>query len=218
MYFQMVSDGTNQNGATELLPRVGDGYQAEIPALITGPEYGSYLKRPVDAENKDHVPCDFGLGLAVPVTWIRSTNKVNENKKDEKLDFSTQSTDAPLMVGSARKTSDPCYALVPGICCDLWNDLEEASFLLGLYLLEKKFIPLKQFIGSKKMGELLFFYYTKFYRSTEFSRWSTCTRGRKGKSEYGEWLLSGLRQKELLSRLLPQVSEECQKTLREVIY
>lgn len=214
----MVSAGLNQNGAPELRPRVSDEYQAEIPDLITRREYDSNLKRPVDAENRDHVPRDFGLGLPVPVTWTRISNKVNENKKDEKLDFFAQATDAPLMFGSVKKTSDPCYSLVPGVCCDLWNDLEEASFLLGLYLLVKKFVPLKQFIGSKKMGDILFFYYTKFYMSTEYSRWSTFTRGRKGKCEYGEWLLSGLRQKELLSRLLPRVSEECKRTLREVIY
>ncbi|XP_074382206.1 uncharacterized protein LOC141724109 [Apium graveolens] len=212
----MVPAGLDQNRASELRPRVGDGYQAEIPDFITGPEYDSYLKRPVDAENNNHVPYDFGLGLPVPVTWTRITNKVNENKKDEKIDFATQSTDAPLMLGSVKKTSDPCYALVPGVCCDLWNDLEEASFLLGLYLLKKNFVPLKQFIGSKKMGDILFFYYTKFYMSTKFSRWSTCTRARKDKFEYGEWLLSGSTQKELLSRLLPQVSEECQEMLQEV--
>ncbi|KAK1387603.1 SANT domain-containing protein [Heracleum sosnowskyi] len=203
-------------GEPELLPRVGDGFQAEIPALIKGAEYDIYLKTPFDAENKDHVPYDFWLGLAVPVTWIRIMNEVDENKKDEKLDVSIPSTDSPLMFGSVKKKSDLCYALVPGICSDSWNDLEEASFLLGLYLLMKKFVPLTKFIASKKMGETLFFYYTKFYRSTEFSRWSARTKGRKGKCEDGKWLLSGLRRKELLSRLLPQVSEECQRTLREV--
>ncbi|KAK1391789.1 hypothetical protein POM88_010845 [Heracleum sosnowskyi] len=95
----------------ELLPRVGDGYQAEIPALITGPE---------------------------------NVNKVKENKKDEKLDFSTQSTDAPLIFGSVKQKSDACYGLVPGVCCDLWNDIEEASFLLGLYLFKKKFCPVDE--------------------------------------------------------------------------
>ncbi|XP_063941519.1 uncharacterized protein LOC108201607 [Daucus carota subsp. sativus] len=153
-----------------LLPRVGREFQAQIPDLITGPEY--------------------------------------KKKKDERLDFSAQSTDS--------LSTDPCYVLVPGVCRDLWNDTEEASFLLGLYLFKKKFVELKEFVGSKKMGELLFFYYTAFYKSSGFNTWSTCGEGRKGKRAYGTWLFKGFRHQELLSRLSPQVSEERQKLLREV--
>ncbi|KAL1803773.1 hypothetical protein ACET3Z_032420 [Daucus carota] len=191
-----------------LLPRVGREFQAEIPDLIRGPEYSSYLNRPVDTENKDHVPFDFFVGLPVPVTLIRDISTVSEKKKDERLDFSAQSTDS--------LPKDPCYVLVPGVCRDLWNDTEEASFLLGLYLFKKKFVELKKFVGNKKMGEILFFYYTVFYKSSRFNRWSTCSEGRKGKRAYGTWLFKGFRHQELLSRLHPQVSEERQKLLREV--
>nr|XP_017225373.1 PREDICTED: uncharacterized protein LOC108201595 [Daucus carota subsp. sativus] len=190
-----------------LLPRVGREFQAQIPDLITGPEYSSYLNRPVDTENKDHVPFDFFVGLPVPVTLIRDISTVSEKKKDERLDFSAQSTDS--------LSTDPCYVLVPGVCRDLWNDTEEASFLLGLYLFKKKFVELKEFVGSKKMGELLFFYYTAFYKSSGFNTWSTCGEGRKGKRAYGTWLFKGFRHQELLSRLSPKVSEERQKLLRE---
>ena len=110
-----------------------------------------------------------------------------------------------------RETIDPCYVLVPGVCHNLWNDAEEACFLLGLYLFKKKFVELKKFVGSKKMGEILFFYYTEFYRSTGFNRWSTCS---EGKCAYGTWLFTGFRHQELLSRLRPQVSEESLKLLR----
>ncbi|KAL1803759.1 uncharacterized protein LOC108201595 [Daucus carota subsp. sativus] len=191
-----------------LLPRVGREFQAQIPDLITGPEYSSYLNRPVDTENKDHVPFDFFVGLPVPVTLIRDISIVSEKKKDERLDFSAQSTDS--------LSTDPCYVLVPGVLRDLWNDTEEASFLLGLYLFKKKFVELKEFVGSKKMGELLFFYYTAFYKSSGFNTWSTCGEGRKGKRAYGTWLFKGFRHQELLSRLSPKVSEERQKLLREV--
>ncbi|KAL1803767.1 uncharacterized protein LOC135149652 [Daucus carota subsp. sativus] len=191
-----------------LLPRVGREFQAEIPDLIRGPEYSSYLNPPVDTENKDHVPFDFFVGLPVPVTLIRDISTVSEKKKDERLDFSAQSTDS--------LPKDPCYVLVPGVCRDLWNDTEEASFLLGLYLFKKKFVELKKFVGNKKMGEILFFYYTVFYKSSRFNRWSTCSEGRKGKRAYGTWLFKGFRHQELLSRLHPQVSEERQKLLREV--
>ena len=152
------------------------------------------------------MPFDFLVGLPVPVTWIRYVRTVSEKKKDERLDFSTQSTDSLSI--------DPCYVLVPGVCRDLWNDTEEASFLLGLYLFKKKFVELKKFVGSKRMGEILYFYYTVFYKSTGFNRWSTCSEGRKGKRAYGTWLFKclGMHQ-ELLSRLRPQVSEESQKLL-----
>ncbi|KAL1803765.1 hypothetical protein ACET3Z_032416 [Daucus carota] len=162
-----------------LLPRVGREFQAQIPDLITGPEYSSYLKRPVDTENEDHVPFDFFVGLPVPVTLIRDISIVSEKKKDERLGFSAQSTDS--------LSTDPCYVLVPGVCRDLWNDTEEASFLHGLYLFKKKFVELKEFVGS-----------------------------RKRKRAYGTWLFKGFRHQELLSRLSPQVSEERQKLLREV--
>ena len=152
------------------------------------------------------MPFDFFVGLPVPVTLIRDISTVSEKKKDERLDFSAQSTDS--------LSTDPCYVLVPGVCRDLWNDTEEASFLLGLYLFKKKFVELKKFVGSKKMGEILFFYYTVFYKSSGFNRWSTCSEGRKGKRAYGTWLFKclGMHQ-ELLSRLRPQVSEESQKLL-----
>ena len=49
-------------GEPKVLPRVGDDYQAEIPSVITGPEYDSYMKKLDDAEKNDHVPLDFQQG------------------------------------------------------------------------------------------------------------------------------------------------------------
>lgn len=244
--YQMVSPEVNQNGdnmdnisagqllpidssyacsvfgESKLLPRVGDEYQAQIPALITGPEYDSYLKTLVDAEKKDHVPFNFWLGLSVPVTWTNYVNKANENLKDAKQGFSIQSTNAPSIFASVRETVDSyqesSYSLVPGVCGHSWNDIEKTSFLLGVYIFKKKFVNLKRFIGSKKMGDVLLFYYSKFYRSIEYNRWSTCRKGRRRKCVSGQLLISGLRQLELLSRLLSQVSEECQKALIEVMH
>ncbi|XP_074339929.1 uncharacterized protein LOC141677761 isoform X2 [Apium graveolens] len=207
-------------GESKLLPRFGDEYQAQIPALITGPEYDSYLKTLVDAEKKDHIAFDFWLGLSVPVTWTNYVNKANENFKDTKQGFSIQSTTAPSIFASVKKTIDlyqgSSYSLVPEVCGDSWNDIEKTSFLLGVYILKKKFVHLKRFIGSKKMGDVLLFYYSKFYRSGEYNRWSTCRKGRRRKCVSGKLLISGLRQQELLSRLLSRVSEECQKALVEV--
>ncbi|KAK1387604.1 hypothetical protein POM88_015782 [Heracleum sosnowskyi] len=198
-------------GESKLLPRIGDEYLAQIPSFLSGPEYDCYLKRLIDAEKKDHVPFDFWLGLSVPVTWNNYVNKANENIKNAKQGFS---------FASVRETIDSyqgsSYSLIPGVCGDAWNDIEKTSFLLGVHIFKKKFVHLKRFIGSKKMGDVLLFYYSKFYSSIEYNRWSTCRKGRRRKCVSGQLLISGLRQQELVSRLLSRVSEECQKALIEV--
>nr|XP_017225377.1 PREDICTED: uncharacterized protein LOC108201598 [Daucus carota subsp. sativus] len=203
-------------GEPKVLPRVGDDYQAEIPSVITGPEYDSYMKKLDDAEKNDHVPLDFQQGLPVPVKWTRNINK--ENMRDAKQGFYTQSNNAPSLFGSVRETNDQyqgsSYSLVPGVCGDSWNDIEEASFLLGLYIFKKNFVQLERFVGTKKMGDILLYYYSKFYRSSEYNRWSGSRKGKSKKCISGQLLFSELRQQQqLLSRLLSQVSEECQKAL-----
>ncbi|KAL6293190.1 hypothetical protein ACE6H2_001332 [Prunus campanulata] len=105
---------------------------------------------------------------------------------------------------------------VPGSAGDNWSDIEEASFLLGLYIFGKNLILVKKFVGSKKMGDVLSFYYGKFYRSDRYRRWSECQKRRSRKCIFGHRIFTGSRQQELLSRLLPDVSVECQNTLLEV--
>lgn len=108
------------------------------------------------------------------------------------------------------------YCLVPGSLGDSWSDIEEASFMLGLYIFGKNLVQVKKFVGSKKMGDILSFYYGKFYRSDRYNRWSECRKIRSRRCIYGQRIFTGLRQQELFSRLLPHVSEECQSTLMEV--
>ncbi|KAK1385645.1 SANT domain-containing protein [Heracleum sosnowskyi] len=222
------SDACGVFDEPELVPRVDDEYQVEIPALVTGPKYEHYLKSPIDVENRGHIPFDFCLGLSVPVTWNKNVNKVSGVLKNGEQENSGHSTDvfnsgAPLKFESVEEKMDPyqgsCDFLVPGVCGDIWNDIEEESFLLGLYIFGKEFSQLKRFVGSKKMEDILLLYHGKFYRSIEFTRWTKITKRRKVKSKkwaYGQRMFSGLRLKELLSRILPQVSEECKKELKEV--
>ncbi|XP_022760531.1 uncharacterized protein LOC111306834 [Durio zibethinus] len=108
------------------------------------------------------------------------------------------------------------YFAVPGTPVDAWNDLEEASFLLGLYIFGKNLVQVKKFVESKKTGDILSFYYGKFYRSDKYHRWSGCRKKRRRRCIYGQRIFRGWRQTELLSRLLPHVSEECQNTLLKV--
>ncbi|XP_065630902.1 uncharacterized protein LOC112015887 isoform X1 [Quercus suber] len=108
------------------------------------------------------------------------------------------------------------YRPVPGSLGDLWSDTEEASFILGLYIFGKNLALVKRFIGTKKMGDILSFYYGKFYRSDRYHRWAECRKLRSRRCICGQRIFTGLRQQEFLSRLLSRVSEECQNTLMEV--
>ncbi|KAF5186542.1 arginine-glutamic acid dipeptide repeat protein [Thalictrum thalictroides] len=108
------------------------------------------------------------------------------------------------------------YASAPGSISKLWSDFEQEVFLLGLYIFGKNLFQLKKFLGSKEMGDILSFYYGKFYRSDGYRRWSDCRKIKSRRCIHGHRLFTGWRQQELLSRLLPHASEECQNTLIEV--
>nr|XP_011462712.1 PREDICTED: uncharacterized protein LOC101313113 isoform X2 [Fragaria vesca subsp. vesca] len=108
------------------------------------------------------------------------------------------------------------YFLALGSSVDHWSDIEKDSFLLGLYIFGKNLVQVKKFIGSKQMGDILSFYYGKFYRSCSYIRWAECKRKKSKTGKLGEQLFTGLRQEVLLSRLLPQLSEEDQTILLEV--
>ncbi|PWA87146.1 hypothetical protein CTI12_AA134490 [Artemisia annua] len=107
-------------------------------------------------------------------------------------------------------------SLVPGRALESWNELEKESFLLGLYIFEKNFARLRRFIESKKVGEILAYYYGIFYKSDEYIRWSDCRKSRGKKCKLGPRLFSGLRLQEFIARLVPHVSEECKNSLMEV--
>ncbi|XVF66242.1 hypothetical protein PTKIN_Ptkin10aG0019800 [Pterospermum kingtungense] len=108
------------------------------------------------------------------------------------------------------------YLAVPGTPIVSWNDLEEKSFLLGLYIFGKNLVQVKKFVESKNMGDILSFYHGKFYRSDKYCRWSECRKMRRRRCIYGQRIFTGWRQQELLSRLISHVPEECQNKLLEV--
>ncbi|XP_060971922.1 uncharacterized protein LOC115716096 [Cannabis sativa] len=105
--------------------------------------------------------------------------------------------------------------LVPGCLSDIWSNIEDEGFLLGLYIFGKNLVLVKNFIGSKQMGDILTFYYGRFYRSERYCRWSECRKIKTRKCIYGQRIFTGLRHQELLSRLLPHVSQDCQNTVLE---
>ena len=108
------------------------------------------------------------------------------------------------------------HLLVPGGLGDKWSNIEEASFLLGLYIFGKNLVVVKKFIESKQMGDILSYYYGRFYASETYQRWSELRKIKNRKCIIGQRIFTGLRHQELLSRLLPHVSEECKNTILEV--
>ncbi|KAJ7955074.1 Arginine-glutamic acid dipeptide repeats protein [Quillaja saponaria] len=141
-------------------------------------------------------------------TLVNGTNiveSVNINVKQEtKID----------QVHEKHRGEDHC--LVPGPLTKSWNVIEEASFILGLYIFGKNLVQVRRFIGCKNMGVILSFYYGRFYRSDKYCRWREYRKIKSRKCIYGEKIFTGARQQELLSRLVPNVSEEYRKTLLEV--
>ncbi|KAG6575056.1 hypothetical protein SDJN03_25695, partial [Cucurbita argyrosperma subsp. sororia] len=121
-----------------------------------------------------------------------------------------------LVTDTDQKDNTDGGCLVPGVSGEPWTDGEEASFLLGLYIFGKSLVLVKKFVGSKQMGDVLSFYYGKFYRSEKYRRWSECRKARGRKCIFGPRLFKGWRLQELVSRLLPRLAEGNKNALMEV--
>lgn len=229
-------------GEQEILPRIGEEYQAQIPELVDRSSYISYITIPemrlpvplmvitwdgefVKPEDLK-VPKSEGSRLDESETLRRIQNHFGHESSEFKTIPSEVKMENGTALGgsSAEVTSETkfrvpregCF-LVPGLASESWSDTEKASFLLGLYIFEKNFVLVTRFMEGKKMGSILPFYYGKFFRSPEFYRWSECrkTRSRRG-VVYGQKLFTGMRLQELVSRILPSISEKCKQTLLEV--
>ncbi|CAI9762621.1 unnamed protein product [Fraxinus pennsylvanica] len=248
------SDVSDDFGEPDILPRIGDEYQLEIPPSIEKSLYISFTNNSTDAQNGVHSHHHFFIGLPMPLMWIntrgvwikqeaweepkiasdfRSSQANNIKKKEYSYNenFGIKTEPSHYSVDSRREirksenlplednlhqSSNQGYFLVPGLCSEHWTDIEEDSFLLGLYIFEKNFVQLRQFIENKEMRAILSFYYGKFYGTDKYHRWSEGRKMRSKKCVYGHKIFSGLRQPELLSRILPSMSEECQNALEEV--
>jgi hypothetical protein len=97
-----------------------------------------------------------------------------------------------------------------------WSDADTKSFLLGLFIFGKNFVQIKRILDNKGMGEILSFYYGKFYKSDGYRRWSECRKIKGRNCIIGQKLFTGLRQRELLSRLICRVCTETQDALLQV--
>ncbi|RDX92852.1 hypothetical protein CR513_24961, partial [Mucuna pruriens] len=233
-------------GDPEMVPRVGDEYQAEIPSLITAPYHCQLMKKTSDSEITVYVQESISLGLPIPLKWAHCKfegscdcgtlesvtsdlgSVISEHECSEvKLKLHTASRGEETNVGGSSNFESSSKSvekdqlrgkyLLPGLLDDQsWTDIEYNSFLLGLYIFGKNLTFLKRFVGSKNMGDILFFYYGKFFKSKEYCRWSECRKLRTKRCIYGQKIFTGWRQQELLSRLFSHLPRECQSTLVEI--
>ncbi|CAM6118968.1 unnamed protein product [Calypogeia fissa] len=112
-----------------------------------------------------------------------------------------------LWVGVGEEREEGRGRVLPGGQPDSWSEEEVAGFTLALYLFDKDFCAIKRFLGTKKMKDLLHFYYGKFYSTPAFCRWAGSKNSRNRKFVHGPRILQGWRQDELLRRLLPHFSD-----------
>ncbi|CAL0330661.1 unnamed protein product [Lupinus luteus] len=228
---QEISDDYDVFGEPEIFPRVGEEYQVEIPLLISDSGYSQFQNNSHQAESRARTLHEFRVGLPIPIIWIEDEVENNELDPLKNACQSTRVTneiESPTLecIKETNVNREPkigCHGkrqkghfLVPGFASDNWNEIEEASFILGLYIFGKNLVQVRRFVGNKKMRDILSFYYGKFYKSDGYKRWSGCRKVKNRKSIQGQKIFTGPRQQEFLSRLRPNISDECHDKLREV--
>ncbi|KAI3787704.1 hypothetical protein L2E82_00051 [Cichorium intybus] len=185
-------------GEPQRTARIGDEYQAQIPFLMT--ENEQLMELPTSQDAKIDVQNKFRIGLSIPVVWIRNQHK---NKKEK------------AAKGKCGHSGSGTDSLVPGSPSESWSVIEHDSFLVGLYIFGKNLRLVNKFVGNKGMRNVVSYYYGKFYRSSEHQKWSRFRKKRSRKSVPGKKIFNGWRRHELLSRLLPNVTEECKTSLTQ---
>ncbi|KAK1559667.1 hypothetical protein Q3G72_017092 [Acer saccharum] len=156
---------------------------------------------------------------------LQSLDTVSDNRKDVVGYLNLQPTtgrdqmdvDSVLPQESKTKFDQVERGLypLPGSLGEPWKEIEQESFLLSLYIFGKSLNLVKRFVESKGMGDVLSFYYGKFYKSDGYRRWSECRKLKSRRFIHGQKIFTGWRQQELLSRFFSHVSEECKNTLLE---
>jgi hypothetical protein len=110
---------------------------------------------------------------------------------------------------------DP-FTPLPYSSTSLWSGIEAECFLLGLYIFGKNLSLLSRFVGNKTIGDVLCYYYGKFYKRDAYKRWSDCRKARTRRCILGERIFTSWRQQEIISRLKSVVLKEAHDSLAEV--
>ncbi|EMS60408.1 hypothetical protein TRIUR3_35205 [Triticum urartu] len=226
-------------------PCIGSVHQAEIPNLATDDErrhlmasslhscklhvydypsvsipvvWGSH---PPSQVNKEDITSEGNWAYldphaVLPVDQIDSAN--NQVCDETPVQCFTQEsrdlfTDKTMV--DQRETKK--IASLHGLSASIWTGLEEECFLLGLHIFGKNLSLVSKFIGSKTVGEVLSYYYGRFYNGTAYKRWSHLRRTRTTRCILGRSIFTGRRQQELISRLKLKISKEVHASLVEVL-
>ncbi|XP_024004938.1 uncharacterized protein LOC18009569 [Eutrema salsugineum] len=198
--------------------RVGDEYQVEIPHMMSESERAAFLLNPLGLDLDSGSSCSFVVGLPVEVMWIDTKYQDGQGFGDDNVDMS-ESLKSLKTKRNRRGESDlnttskqiRNLEAVPEKASSSWEDLEVDGFVLGLYTFGKNFIQVKKLLESKETGDILSFYYGKFYKSAKYKIWSNSLKKRSRKCIQGKKLYSGWRLQQLLSRLIPNIHDEPQK-------
>ncbi|KAL9275172.1 hypothetical protein AKJ16_DCAP26670, partial [Drosera capensis] len=231
-------DAGNIFGESLVHPRIGDEYQAEIPSMLNESEGLQLLMNPDEAGTSTDVSHSFVIGLPVPITWIYDDVKTVKDEPTASVNKLANAADSNGFLNSKKEVTESLnshnkdqdskvdtsvhtcrnsgYSPVPGLPSESWSDFEVDCFLLGLYIFGKNLLQVKNFMESKGIGQVLSFYYGRFYKSPRYCKWADCRKMRKRKCIVGERLFTGGRHKELFCRLLLHISEESKSSLQEV--
>ncbi|CAN8311685.1 unnamed protein product [Cochlearia groenlandica] len=205
-------------GVQKVEPRVGDEFQVEIPPMMSLSKRALFRSSPIAFDDSSYT---LLVGLPIQVMWVDKHPKGDDNVD---MNQSLRSLRAKRSRCSSKKggESDKYTELkkqrvnleaVPGIPSSSWVDIEVDSFVLGLYTYGKNFAEVKKFMESKGTGEIVLYYYAKFYNSIKYHIWSDSRKKRSRKCVYGRKLYSGWRQQQLLSRLIPSITDESQRQM-----
>ncbi|KAL2510564.1 hypothetical protein Adt_16164 [Abeliophyllum distichum] len=187
-------------GDSKMFPRVGVEYQVEVPSLI--PECHHLLPK----------TRNYYSGIMLNNKYAKVHAALDNEKErggsvDHQPIFACDNMDATMVIAKGSKAGSQSEA---------WMKFECDSFLLGLYFLGKNLLLVRKFVESRDMGDILAYYYGKFYRSSDYRSWSESRKLKSKRYIHGQRILTGWRLQELLSRLFYHVSEECQKQLTQV--
>ncbi|PKI55588.1 hypothetical protein CRG98_024016 [Punica granatum] len=165
-------------GEPEVLPRVGEEYQVLLPEPVSRSEYVKRLRSEVMDQE---VAIDILSGLPLSVMWVESRPGCHIR---EPVDSEEKVSSAVEEKGNNSSGSIP----VPGSSYEPLSETEEEIFLLGLYIFGRDFVQVKKFVGSKISGEILAYYYGKFYRSERY--WQVSKMFSEGKVLLEEYVMT----------------------------
>ncbi|KAJ0976210.1 hypothetical protein J5N97_018175 [Dioscorea zingiberensis] len=214
----------DEHNRHEQQENLGTAFCAAVPGSMEHKNYGENLiclegnkmAGILPLESNSHASLSQGTAFKFQCSegtsiWNKELGEcVRQESKTAAGDFDVC---APLWQPGKAKGCCP----LPGKPSTLWTFAESQSFLLGLYIFGKNLDQIRKFMGNKDMGDVLSYYYGKFYKSDAHRRWTESRKIRSRRCVHGARILTGWRQQELLSRLLPSISKDVQDTLLEAI-